>query len=82
MAATCLYLAEHAGGHVAGCKPAWYGSMGGFIVGGGHGPAGDGGPGIPVESEPCVQAIADPQSIVECLCCGDRYVAVIQSSAF
>ena len=59
-----------------------YGSMGGFIAGGGHGPAGDGGPGISIQSELGVQAIANPLRIVECLCCGDRYVAVIQSSAF
>ena len=48
--------------------------MGGFIAGGGHGPAGDGGPGISIQSELGVQAIADPQSIVECESnqrCGD-----------
>ena len=40
--------------------------MGGFIVGGGHGPAGDGGPGIVVEPEAGVQAIADSQGVIEC----------------
>ena len=55
--------------------------MGVFIVGGGHGAAGDDGPGIVVESEAGVQAIADSQGVIECLCCGGRYVAVIQVSA-
>ena len=41
-------------------------SMGGFIAGGGHGAAGDGGPGIVVEAEAGVQAIADSQGIIEC----------------
>ena len=41
------------------------GLMGGFIRGGGHGAAGDGGPGIVVEPEAGVQAIADSQGVVE-----------------
>ena len=50
-APTCSCTPNMPEWHAADCKPAGYGSMGGFIVGGGHGPAGDGGPGIPVESE-------------------------------
>ena len=37
-----------------------------FRRGGGHGPAGDGGPGIVVEPEAGVQAIADSQGVIEC----------------
>ena len=40
--------------------------MGGFIRGGGHGAAGDCGPGIVVEPEAGVQAIADSQGVIEC----------------
>ena len=40
-----------------------YGSMGGFIGACGHGPPGDGGPGIAVEAEPGIEPIADPLRI-------------------
>ena len=56
--------------------------MGGFVAGGGHGPAGDGRPGIAVVSEAGVQAIANSLGVLKCLCCGGRYVAVTKNTVF
>ena len=42
-----------------------FGSMGGLIASGGHGAGSDGGPGIAVEADAGVEAVADSQGIVE-----------------
>ena len=59
-----------------------WGSMGGFIASGGHGAGGDGGPGISIKADAGVESVADSQGILEALCCGAKYVAVIQITAF
>ena len=62
------------------------GSMDGVVVGfgglGAHGRRGQRGPVVAGESELRIESIAKPLRIVDALCCGAKYVAVIQITAF